>query len=930
MVKILENTRTNKKFIKSFFLLSIFIFSLFMIAGASAVGDNQSSIDNVSENKTVKIDIKVNYEYADDEKINPGISVKYNNHSINYTKSYNTATKKYTLIFNHSEAAKDAIYTISLSAPGYNSKSQNLTLNENLTGNSTFTMDATASYKIGREVTKRANALRPFANSDKILVITTAGMVYVNGKTSEDGLEGIINGANGYVGFGLGNLLTLSSTRTDPLNTAFIIKDKNGKLYMIFFSNGSSKEIYNGLIGTSLNSTGWKNLQNLLGNEDAYSYVSIANAWDAGLPADILTTAAYHGHVCTGLISGQAMIQALLKYYPPIGESGLPLENTAYYVLGVPGGSDDDAFTWNLDITPGKRAYIGIDTMVNKTCTGFIRWNSQTKTGLLIIMSYNEERTMEIFKNLTGLNPKANVSNDLIYQKWLIETLMNNPTSLVDMIYEFEGLNETHLFYLMGEEPGKGTTTQTAHGLDMEYILNLYDQGVLSNATREIQNDTVSTPLTDYELEKIGEDAALKAKEYFLSLGIDIEKDNSWFYVLTSAGYVRINETSTNKVYDGIYNIFGSQLSRKTLLPVHTSLWKDLVFDFFWVDPNNNSNTLSYSLRYDPETGELLVTGNSSDSSSSANYIIQEVLKYDPPYDALIAWLFHNHVCGGSSPGYLIADYIYEEHPLGENESYIYITTSDNCKDDIISRLLGVSPGMGNYFNLRFDDNKTNKSNVGIIIKWNSVTKTGTVSIVNWVAPKFAAGSNSYEEYIKLYKGDYSSANLVQAPKVSLLYTKLITESDLQKITSGGSDTLEGDSLAFIMGLPYRTLDEIIPPVNNNGGSTNNGGTKANSSSNNHNTNIDSSSNNNVKDSSTSSGNSLGSTSSSAGLNTVTASAATESASAAENDGSKGSSYEVSKATTETNSLNLVYAIIIVLIVGGLAGFGYMRHASKK
>lgn len=115
------------------------------------------------------------------------------------------------------------------------------------------------------------------------------------------------------------------------------------------------------------------------------------------------------------------------------------------------------------------------------------------------------------------------------------------------------------------------------------------------------------------------------------------------------------------------------------------------------------------------------------------NYIIQEVLKYDPPYDVLIAWLFHNHVCGGSSPGYLISDYIYNEHPLGENESYIYITTNANCKDDVISRLLGVSPGMGNYFNLRYDDSITNKSNVGIIIKWNSVTKTGTVSIVNWL-----------------------------------------------------------------------------------------------------------------------------------------------------------------------------------------------------
>lgn len=929
MVKTLENNQKSKNFVKSIFVLAIFIFTLFMIAGASAVDNTQEPIDNPSKNNTVKVDIKINYDYSDDEKINPSISVKHNNNSINYTKNYNTATKKYTLIFNHSEATKNAIYNILISAPGYTTKSQNVTLNENLTASSTFQMKATNSYKIGREAAKKANSLRPFANSSEMLVITTAGMVYVGGKTSEDALEGIINGANGYVGFGLGNLLTLSAVRTDPLNIAFIYKYKSsGKVYMVFFKNGSLEPVYNGIIGTSLKSSEWKIIQDMLGKEDAYSYVSIANSWDAGLPADILTQAAYHGHVCTGLISGQAMIEALLKYYPPKGESGLPLENTAYYVLGVPGGSDDDAFTWSLDITPGKRAYIGIDTMVNKTATGFIRWNSQTKTGLLIIMSYNEDLIMKKYKKLTGLDPKANVSNDLKYQKWLIQTLTNDPLSLVDILYEFKGLNETHLFYLMGEEPGKGTVTQSAHGLDMDYILNLSKEGFLTNATRETQNTTKPKPLTNHELEKIGEDAAKKAKQYFLSLGIDIGKDNSKFFVLTSAGFVRINGTVTNKVFDGIYNIFGSQLSRKTLLPVHTSLWKDLVFDFFWVDPNNNSNTLSYSLKYDPITGELITTGNSSDESSNANYIIQEVLKYDPPYDVLIAWLFHNHVCGGSSPGYLISDYIYNEHPLGENESYIYITTNANCKDDVISRLLGVSPGMGNYFNLRYDDSITNKSNVGIIIKWNSVTKTGTVSIVNWVPPKFAPGSDSYEEYIKLYNGDYSSPNLIQAQQISFLATKLINEADLQKIISGAKNTAEGNALAFIMALPDRTLDELIPPINN--GSTNNGGSKTNSSSNNHKTNGDSSSNSDGSDLFTSSGTSQGYSHSSAGLNTVSASAATESASAAENDGSQGNSYEVSKATTEINDFNLVYAIILVLVISGLAGFGYVRHASKK
>ncbi len=49
-----------------------------------------------------------------------------------------------------------------------------------------------------------------------------------------------------------------------------------------------------------------------------------------------------------------------------------------------------------------------------------------------------------------------------------------------------------------------------------------------------------------------------------------------------------------------LQKFLGSTLSRKTLLPVHTSLWKDLVFDFFWVDSANNKNTASFSLKYNP------------------------------------------------------------------------------------------------------------------------------------------------------------------------------------------------------------------------------------------------------------------------------------------------------------------------------------------
>lgn len=880
---------------ESVLILSVLIIILTLIGGVSA------------ENST-NIDITVNYEY--DDNINSEISITQNNLPVDYIKQ-NNDSNNYQISINN--ATQENNYSISVSAPGYSTEVQNLTSNSLLSNNVIFNLEATDIYKLGYDVTIAADNLLHFSSADDVLVITTAGLTRINDSTTEDALEGIVNAGKNYISYGKGNILTLSAVRTDPTNFAFFIKNGNS-LKMAFYKNGSINPIYYGTGGPELTSEQWKKLQNLLGKEDAYSYISIANSWASGISKDVLTQATYHGHVCTGLISGQAMIQTLLTHYPPRGESGLPLENTAYYVLGVPGGSDDDAFTWTMDITPGKRAYIGIDTMVNKTMTGFIRWNSTSNTGILIIMSYNEEKLKSEFKAISGLNPDSSVIADLQYQNWLINKLKNNPTSLVQILYEFKGLTEDNLYYLMGQEIGKGNVTKSAHGLDIDYILNLG----LENAIRETKNMIKEVELTEKQLKQIGIDASNMAVNYFKSVGINIEKDYSRLYVLTSAGYVRINGTSTEMIYDGINEVLGSTLSRKTLLPVHTALWKDLVFDFFWVEKNNNKNTSSFSLKYDPTTGKLIVIGNSSESSVNANYILQEVLKYDPPYDSLIAWLFHNHVCGGSSPGYLISDYIYNELPLGENESYIYITTNDNCKDDVISRLLGVSPGMENYYNLRYDNSITKGSDVGIAIKWNSETKTGELIIINWKAPTFAKGSDSYEEYIKLYKKDYSSPNLISQPVILSSAKKPINEEMLNNIVSGATSTTQGNSIDYIRSLPdilpinpSNPANPINPsnPTNNNNGQSN--GTYLTNN-----------------DGSSSSGAYV--SGSQVPSSTVGISPNSLSSAPSQGNGDKpnnGKSYEVSKNPTEQiSSNNIIYVIALIVVIGLIAGYGFMKN----
>jgi len=309
---------------------------------------------------------------------------------------------------------------------------------------------------------------------------------------------------------------------------------------------------------------------------------------------------------------------------------------------------------------------------------------------------------------------------------------------------------------------------------------------------------------------------------------------------------------------------------------------------------------ISKTLYYDPETGKFTAKNESA-------CIIDQVILYNPPYDALMAWLWHNHVCGGSSPGYLITNYIYDNFPLGDDESYALIGNSISCRDDIYSYLLGISPGSATYFSQRMTS-ATTGSDILVISIYDSKTKTRRVAILNWTNPRFKSGSNSYEEYIKLYWGDYSSPNLVSPPKIELTADTWVTEAEWNRIISG-------NSLDIIKGLPVRTKEELIKMQGGNlkpnggsnqgsssqGGSASTGSVFANGSG------------------TTMYGGSVGDS----GVN-VSAAAETTTSTGSE-AGDAGKSYEVTKAGPQGSDDSPwgAYAVVGVLSVLALAGVGF-------
>lgn len=877
-------------------------------ADDSSTGGDENSILDQSQSSSLGNDqsvdpiigVKVNYEYSSDSGINPEIKVKdTNGENIDYTKTYNNAFGGYELSFMYPGAVDGTKFDVSVSAPGYITQTKQVSVSPSLTdptdpnlyANTDFDMKATENYKLGREVTAKADQLLNFNTADSVLAITTAGIPHRSGTTTEDCLEGILNGSGGKVSYGQGNLLVLRKTAVDPVDFCFVVRNGNA-LKAVFFKNSSLTPAYFENFAETMTQDYWNNVITPTLGDDSFGYVSLANAWTAGLSTDTLRQAAFHGHVCLGTISGQAMIQLLLKYYPATTDTGLPLEGVSYQVLGVPGNSDDDAFIYSMDDTAGKRAYVGVGTMVGNNNAGFIRWNSKTNTGTLIVMNFDEQAVLQKFKDLYGFSAYSGISAELKFNKWLVEKLVNEPESLVTILKELEGLTEEQYHYLIGYEPTKGNTIEQAHGLDMDYINSLN----LPTATRQNVQYTIGS-LTPEQIKQIGIDASEMAINLFQAMGITLEKDDPKLTVLTSAGYVRLNGQTTDMVMDGIYEILGSRLSRATLLPVHTALWKSLVFDFAY---NDGSQIITKSISYDPN----IANENKLVLGSKANYNIEDVLLYNPPYDALMAWLFHNHVCGGSSPGYLMNDYILENYPLGEDEKYIYVTTSDNCKDDILNYLLGVSAGSGTYYNIRLTSEQTQSptgsgTDYGILIRWNEKTGIGEVSILNWVGPKFAAGSNSYEEYIRLYNGDYSSPNLLFAPKLSVDGHTWITREELNAIISNAN----GNALAYIRGLPIRSESDLIkvPGGSQGGGSTSTGTSQG-----------------------TSSGNGFGAGSSGVSVGATTL---TGVSSQLVGPGAQGVAYEVSKVSPVGSDSGLSVALMILgaVLCGGLLIVGFFK-----
>ena len=999
----------------------------FTDVATSTAQTNDNSVNYVKSTINVGVHLEDN-----DTSINPTITVNNKKEKVNSTKTYDKNLNFYYVDTTHD--IEDSELNVTVSAPGYKTESQ--IFNTDTTKSLKFDLSQTDSYKLGRQMSIIADSKLNFSKADDVLVITTAGTPKYNGSTSEDIMEAITNYADGTVSWGKGNILMLRQTAVDPIDTCFVAK-KGKDLTAVVFRNASTNIAYLGTISENMTKEEWNAYYRAVGNDDAFSFASLTNGWADNVSYLVLQEAAFHGHICEGTLGGYTIAQALMQYYPPKKETGVTVgvvgDITSYKVLGVPGDSASDAVLFFLDATAGKSGYVGFNTTstgANSTMIGFIRWADFGKTvyneetnayeienpgsGTIIIMDYDSKTNKELFKKETGITASGSLE-ELKYNTWWINRINNNPASLVKIILEKENLTEEQFYYLVGltSDIKYPTTVENAtnagqtriaavkaHGLDYEYISNLD----LPKAERSNVTASQGT-LTYNDFKKIGVDASKIAKKYFdEELGVKIEKDMPNFEVLTTAGYVFMDQQSTEAVWDGLYQELGVRLTRETLLPNHRPMWKPLWFTF--VLKQDDGKLMALYVRYNKDDGTFFVgelngshinnigieTLNNSQMSSALQksafpdgnwFNIQSLTNAwanELQYDQFLTFLFHGHACPGVQPGFFMSEYILENYPLGENESYFYIASSIYCKDDSIEYLLGISPGLGNYMDQKLTSSDVESDYVngateeGILVVWDNELNIGRAIIMNfkWATIDTSAYGTSeakratqINSYVSLYKGE-PDANLIEGNTILGSEEKYITLEQFNKLKSGVSEDM--NTIEFIQGLPTITKEEAIALSNNGNENTNTDSNSTDSNSTNTNTNTNSNTNptntnkntntNSHNPTSTKTNSNTNSNTKSKAISTGSVSAGTSQSTlqtigtvaAAENTESEpnteentpeetseespssdsGKAYEISETGESNDNSNVGYAIAGICIVGAVAGYGILRSRKRE
>ncbi len=273
----------------------------------------------------------------------------------------------------------------------------------------------------------------------------------------------------------------------------------------------------------------------------------------------------------------------------------------------------------------------------------------------------------------------------------------------------------------------------------------------------------------------IGEKAAIKAMEE-----LKFEKGDTNILLMTDAGYVpEIEGYTTEEALDGAAITSGASVGKRNLINVHRPYNAPLWFAFFdkeskkciylevdgkavktYLDKEDIEGFMKLKdeeifskisienidadkLLNSPEEWQKKMEAKVFGGNEFSIITIANVWAEDMPWELLKSAEFHNHICPGLTSGYMIAQYLKRELPLGKGEEYQILAVPPWCKDDALQVIFDSTVGKRRMV-VKTVEKPVPSGLAGIYIKWNKKEGkgNGVVLTFDWGKACKDAGIN--------------------------------------------------------------------------------------------------------------------------------------------------------------------------------------------
>jgi formylmethanofuran dehydrogenase subunit E-like metal-binding protein len=212
-------------------------------------------------------------------------------------------------------------------------------------------------------------------------------------------------------------------------------------------------------------------------------------------------------------------------------------------------------------------------------------------------------------------------------------------------------------------------------------------------------------------IDTLRSEAAGALKQAMAKLKNPTDTDN--MVCLTNAGYALVRGEGTQTLCKTVRDVCGVSADTGTILRVHTDLDAPLYFalahktgpdtlPLVLISYEGEAFTVSDPLDVYVKKGKSVEAFKSLGRYSFSVESIANGWANDFPEDLIQGALYHDHLCGGVSTGFLTGSYIKKHLPLSENQRYTYIGAPAWCQDDYIATAMNLTPGKSGYLSMRF------------------------------------------------------------------------------------------------------------------------------------------------------------------------------------------------------------------------------------